>query len=132
MNENELMHYGVKGMKWGVRRQIKRNSRTAARLRALEKVNDKRIKRLKKSIAKKQTSINGYEKSKRIYKKYRNHLIKDISEKDIKQGERYIKALDIMSYPVILIPIAGPGISGGISGRYLDAAIEAAAYSRRK
>ena len=45
MNENELMHYGVKGMKWGVRRQIKRNSRTAARLHTLEKANDKKNKK---------------------------------------------------------------------------------------
>ena len=49
MNENELMHYGVLGMKWGVHRANKLSSKAAgsvSRSKELKKQNRKRKKKL--------------------------------------------------------------------------------------
>lgn len=129
---DEFYHYGVKGMKWGVRRDLKRKSRKAARLKDQTDDNDKRINRLNRSIAKKQKKIKSYENANRAFNAYRNHLVKNLSEKDIKQGERYVKALDILSYPILAIPVVGGGIVGGIEGRKLDAARDAERYYQNR
>ena len=130
--KDSLSHYGVKGMKWGVRRDLKRRSRKAARLKNLADNNNKSIDKLNRSIAKKQKKIKTYKDANRAFNSYRNHLVKDMSEKDIKQGERYIKALDILGYPIAVIPVVGMGIVGGIEGRKLDAAIDATKYYQNK
>ena len=130
--EESLFHYGVKGMKWGVRRYLKRRSRKGARLKKLVDNNNKSIDKLNRSIAKKQNKIKAHKDANRAFNAYRNHLVKDMSEKDIKQGERYVKALDILSYPIAAIPVVGMGIVGGIEGRKLDAAIDATKYYQNK
>ena len=128
--EESLFHYGVKGMKWGVRRDLKRRSRKGARLKKLVDNNNKSIDKLNRSIAKKQNKIKAHKDANRVFNAYRNHLVKDMSEKDIKQGERYLKTLDILSYPIAAIPVVGMGIVGGIEGRMVDAALDAGKYYR--
>lgn len=43
--QNELYHYGVKGMRWGVRREIGNQSREAARIRLKYNKATKRVKK---------------------------------------------------------------------------------------
>lgn len=51
MDNQELMHYGVKGMKWGVRRDMGRRARIAADLEKRSEVYTKKArKNLKKNI----------------------------------------------------------------------------------
>lgn len=44
MQKNELLHYGVKGMKWGVRRAYKLASKTKRKIKEIKDL-DKRIKK---------------------------------------------------------------------------------------
>ena len=95
---NELYHYGVKGMKWGVRRNIGIKSRAAAQYKSFANSADRNVKRLEAKKNKKGLTDRQVERLKmnqdlaRKYTQNRNMLIKDMSEKDIKRGERAIKA----------------------------------------
>ena len=72
MNQDELRHYGVKGMKWGVRRARNSRARDAARLKRMSN-------KLDKSAAK---SENKYQNNKqRIKEANRDFELGRISEK---------------------------------------------------
>lgn len=121
--KDELYHYGVKGMKWGVRRQIANKAKVAATMERSEKYYNKVAK---KSLTKQQRLQNKRirnflkdpysdkfskmsEKEKKLWdshlqnkelaakmKEYRSHTIKDLSEKDINQGRRWIYKANII------------------------------------
>lgn len=46
MDNQELMHYGVNGMKWGVRRDMGRRARIAADLEKRSEVYTKKLVRI--------------------------------------------------------------------------------------
>lgn len=101
MNEQELKHYGVKGMKWGVRRSIGAHSRAAARLKSYINKSDKQISKLNKKrenvglTDKQQKKLNiantGNAIAKNLYKEH----VKNLSPKDIKKGERAVRAMGL-------------------------------------
>lgn len=105
---NYLAHYGVKGMKWKVRRDIAQRSRTSARI-------DRERAKLEKKISKYTKKVNGLKnKKKPNQKKIRNYsvkldkhkkkserlkniqkkLVRGLSEKDIKQGKKQVKIFE--------------------------------------
>ena len=53
MYDNELKHYGVKGMKWGVRRSIGVRARAGALYKSFGKTEERQIKRLENKKQKK-------------------------------------------------------------------------------
>ena len=92
----ELYHYGVKGQKWGVRRNIGVKARAAAQYKKFAESATRNVKRLEERKAKKGLTDREVDRLKknqdlaRNYTKSRNALIKNMSDKDIKRGERAI------------------------------------------
>lgn len=103
--DNELYHYGVKGMKWGVRRDIGRRAKVAATLERNKKVVDKQIARTSEAmkaygnntpakLRAKNKSLKNYSAKVEIY---RNKAIKDLSDRDINQGRRWLMKAGIVN-----------------------------------
>lgn len=76
--EDSLAHYGVKGMKWGVRRDRRNRARTAA---AIKKIAPDYSDRLTSS---------GNARRKMPYDYASRTLLRDISNKEIVRGTRYL------------------------------------------
>lgn len=107
MENNSLAHYGVKGMKWGVRHEIATRSRMGAQLGDDLKWASRRTKRIDKMISKreakgKSTQLLKTERAKmdafvKSTKKLQSQLYSGLSKSDIKQGERYIKGMKFLT-----------------------------------
>lgn len=99
MND-ELCHYGVKGMKWGVRRDIKKRSRFAAQASDYVRRKDYKIESTKqkifsrkaanKPVGRQQDKLAKLQKSRDLVNNYKNQLTKNLSKKDILQGQRFL------------------------------------------
>lgn len=96
-DHSEFYHYGVKGMKWGVRRQIAGASRTAARYQNEIARNKELLKmysrpgRLPSSAS--DSRRRQAEKAVESYTSQRNKLVSKLSKKDIAQGEEEVNSL---------------------------------------
>lgn len=100
----ELYHYGVKGMKWGVRRNIATKARAAAQYKEFAVGAERNINRLERKKAKKGEGFSERDtiklnKNKKLLKRYKNireKLVKNLSQKDIARGERQIKMMPLL------------------------------------
>lgn len=100
----ELYHYGVKGMKWGVRRSIQKRAIAAATAKKRMWLNDnditlleakqKRKEKRNKSLSARQTrKLDKLKKEQTFLKDAHAKLIKDLDNKDIEQGIRYVRTM---------------------------------------
>lgn len=91
--ENELYHYGVMGMKWGVRRyQNKDGTLTAAGKKQKKKTlsADDKEKARRKSDLKKRRTMSDADIKKRIERMKLEKEFKNLTKEDISPGKKYV------------------------------------------
>lgn len=88
---NELMHYGVLGMRWGVRRyQNKDGALTTAGKKRLSKDKDKAEKKERKVALKNRRSLSDVDLKKKIERLKIEKEFKNLAEEDISHGRKYV------------------------------------------
>ena len=84
-NNNELLHYGVKGMRWGVRRATKALSKATT-----DEQRDKAVNRLEKHRAKATRKIEKLDKAR---PKLEQKVERAVTKNDVKAAELNSKAM---------------------------------------
>lgn len=106
--DGELYHYGVKGQKWGVRRDRAKRARIGYRIAERYASNSKSIQRLERSRRTKESKSKSTDKidakidklSKRnqildsVYRK----TVSDLSPDDINRGKQFCLAINRVNY----------------------------------
>jgi hypothetical protein len=98
---DELIHYGVKGMRWGVRRAIKDAAISSAIEKRVGDRQEKRVNKFESKIAKKSAKGRSTERLARkqavarkrmeVARSWQKKFSEGLSDKDIRQGQRQLR-----------------------------------------
>lgn len=86
MNDNIMYHHGIKGMKWGVRRNPSQLSRARG---SSESDADKTVKTERKTAAKNRRTMSDADLKKRIERLKLEREFKSLTEEDIAPGRKF-------------------------------------------
>ena len=94
MDNNELYHYGVLGMKWGVKKS--RNSGgSSARKKSSRDPEDSRIKDSRKKDVKNRRKLSDADLKKKIERLKMEKQLKELTAEEISPGKKFVS--DVMS-----------------------------------
>jgi hypothetical protein len=117
-----LEHYGVKGMKWGERKEIGRKSKLGYRAGQYAEQYGKQADKLearqksKGYSSKRASAISNLRKRQSQLKKAQKKLYKNLSSADIEQGKRAVKRSNILKTAGLIAFAPGGAIAGAVLG----------------
>ena len=119
---NELYHYGIKGMRWGIRRyQNPDGSRTALGKKRESSRNDKE-KKARKADAKNRRTMSDVDLKKRIERMKLEKEYKNLVDEDIAPGKKYIfeilSAIGKKTIPVVAAGALAYGVKVAMTKQF--------------
>ena len=103
VDRKDILHYGVPGMKWGVRRGIAASARTGARYGQMadahkqyaDKLSDKRARRasMGKSTSRIDKKIKSARNNEKMFRYAAKQSVKGLSKADVAKGKKQVNSI---------------------------------------
>lgn len=93
MDSNTIYHYGIKGMKWGIRRYQNKDGTLTNAGKARLKNNN--VKEKRKTDSKSRRTMSEADLKKKIERLKLERQLKDLTDEDVSPGKKFVK--DVLS-----------------------------------